>query len=296
MADNMTIGPALVIGGNKVEMTPKGKIQVTNSQGKVKTLSQDEFKKQLIQNKDKIESEQDFEFKKDNKNAKAAAGVAGLLAAAYVGLSVAVGKGKLTKAVAEAGKELGFMSKVKNVFVAIGESGVDLWKVITGKAAKLKDKITKKSNDKNQPNTIFSGEKTTNAVSDDLNARLTSKETTKIKNSTIAKMADEDAKAFEERVKNLDFYHKQTQKEYNNALGLKKGQKDNIEIVPRKYLKADGTVMTEKERKAFDAAQKVSEKAAESASKAETPKVEIKVDPKMKAKWEAFHPELKEKK
>ncbi len=145
MADNMTIGPALVIGGNKVEMTPKGKIQVTNSQGKVKTLSQDEFKKQLIQNKDKIESEQDFEFKKDNKNAKAAAGVAGLLAAAYVGLSVAVGKGKLTKSVAEAGKELGFMSKVKNVFVAIGESGVKLWESLTGAASKLKDKVTGKS-------------------------------------------------------------------------------------------------------------------------------------------------------
>lgn len=48
MADNMTIGPALAIGGNKVEMTQQGKIQVTNPQGKIKTLSQDEFKKQLV--------------------------------------------------------------------------------------------------------------------------------------------------------------------------------------------------------------------------------------------------------
>lgn len=145
MADNMTIGSALAIGGNKVEMTQKGKIQVTNSQGKVSTLSQDEFKKQLIKNADNIEAGKDFEFKKDNNNAKAAVGVAGLLTAAYVGLSVAVGKGKLTKAVAEQGKKLGFMDNLKNVFVAIGESGVKLWDTIAGKASKLKDKITGKS-------------------------------------------------------------------------------------------------------------------------------------------------------
>lgn len=145
MADNMTIGPALAIGGNKVEMTQQGKIQVTNPQGKIKTLSQDEFKKQLVKNADKIEAGQDFEFKKDNKNVKAAAGIGGLLTAAYVGLSLAVGKGKLTKAVAEQGKKLGFMSQVKNVFVAIGESGVKLWNSITGKAGKLKDKLTGKT-------------------------------------------------------------------------------------------------------------------------------------------------------
>lgn len=145
MADNMTIGPALAIGGNKVEMTQQGKIQVTNPQGKIKTLSQDEFKKQLVKNADKIEAGQDFEFKKDNKNVKAAVGVGGLLTAAYVGLSLAVGKGKLTKAVAEQGKKLGFMSQVKNVFVAIGESGVKLWNSITGKAVKLKDKLTGKT-------------------------------------------------------------------------------------------------------------------------------------------------------
>ncbi len=145
MTNNMTIGPALAIGGNKVEMTQQGKIQVTNSQGKVKTLSQDEFKKQLIKNADNIEAGKDFEFKKDNKNAKIAAGIGTALAAAYVGLSVAVGKGKLTKAVAEQGKKLGFADQIKNVFFAIGDSGVKLWKSITGKASKLKDKITGKS-------------------------------------------------------------------------------------------------------------------------------------------------------
>lgn len=67
MANNMTIGPALTICGNTAEMTPKGKVQITNSQGKVKTLSQDQFKKQLIKNADKIQRGEDFEFKKDNK-------------------------------------------------------------------------------------------------------------------------------------------------------------------------------------------------------------------------------------
>lgn len=70
MADNMTIGPALSIGGNTVQVTQKGKIQVTNARGKVKTLSQDQFKKQLIKNADNIEAGRDFEFKKDHKVAK----------------------------------------------------------------------------------------------------------------------------------------------------------------------------------------------------------------------------------
>ncbi len=144
MADSMTIGPVLAIGGNKVEMTQQGKIRVTNPEGKIKTLSQDEFKKQLINNADKINAGDDFEFKKDNKNLKIAGAVAGTLAAAYIGLSLAVGKGKLTKSVAEAGKELGFMSKVKNVFVSIGQSGVDLWKNTLVFCSKIKDEITGK--------------------------------------------------------------------------------------------------------------------------------------------------------
>ena len=59
--------------------------------------------------------------------------IVGLLAATYVGLSIAVGKKALTRAVAEEGKELGFMGKVKNFFVAIGESGENLWNKIRGK-------------------------------------------------------------------------------------------------------------------------------------------------------------------
>ncbi len=69
MADNMTIGPAISIGGNTVQMTQKGKVQVTNAHGKVKTLSQDQFKKQLVKNANNIETGKDFEFKKDNKTA-----------------------------------------------------------------------------------------------------------------------------------------------------------------------------------------------------------------------------------
>ena len=191
MTNNMTIGPALAIGGNKVEMTQQGKIQVTNSQGKVKTLSQDEFKKQLIKNANNIEAGKDFEFKKDNKNAKVAAGIGTALAAAYVGLSVAVGKGKLTKAVAEQGKKLGFVDQAKNLFFAIGDSGVKLWKNITGKANKLADKIKgkKNSNVQNQNRTIFNGERTENANLDNLDARLTSKETLKLKRDTSVNMA-----------------------------------------------------------------------------------------------------------
>ena len=34
MANNMTIGPALIVGGNKVELTTTGKVQVTNQEGK----------------------------------------------------------------------------------------------------------------------------------------------------------------------------------------------------------------------------------------------------------------------
>lgn len=191
MTNNMTIGPALAIGGNKVEMTQQGKIQVTNSQGKVKTLSQDEFKKQLIKNANNIEAGKDFEFKKDNKKAKVATGIGTALAAAYVGLSVAVGKGKLTKAIAEQGKKLGFVDQAKNVFFAIGDSGVKLWKSITGKANKLADKIKgkKNSNVQNQNRTIFNGERTENANLDNLDARLTSKETLKLKRDTSVNMA-----------------------------------------------------------------------------------------------------------
>lgn len=79
--DNMTIGPSMVIGGNTVQMTKKGKVQVTNPDGKIKTLSQDEFKKNLIKNADKINNGEEFEFKKDySKGLRIAAAAVGTAA------------------------------------------------------------------------------------------------------------------------------------------------------------------------------------------------------------------------
>lgn len=77
---SMTIGPAMEVGGNVVEMRTDGKVQVTNPKGKVKTLTQDEFKKQTIKNADKIASGEDFEYKKDHKGLKIAGAAAGTVA------------------------------------------------------------------------------------------------------------------------------------------------------------------------------------------------------------------------
>ncbi len=73
--------------------------------------------------------------KKKSKAPAIIGSIVGLLALTYIGLGIAVGKGKLTKAVAEEGKELGFMGKVKNFFVSIGENAENLWNRIRGKKA-----------------------------------------------------------------------------------------------------------------------------------------------------------------
>lgn len=70
MTSNMAIGPAVMIGGNQVQVTEKGKVQITNPKGKVVTLSQDQFKKQSLKNMDKLQNGEDVEFKKSNKIAK----------------------------------------------------------------------------------------------------------------------------------------------------------------------------------------------------------------------------------
>lgn len=304
MTNNMTIGPALAIGGNKVEMTQQGKIQVTNSQGKIQTLSQDEFKKQLIKNAENIEAGKEFEFKKDNKNAKIAAGIGAGLAAAYVGLSVAVGKGKLTKAVAEQGKKLGFADQVKNVFFAIGDSGVKLWNSITGKASKLKDKITGKEKADPKPRTIFNGEKTaipTNKENLKKEAIETSEETLKLKNETIAEQAKNEAQAFKQRAAEVKANHKNIQNEYNKNFGLKKDQKDEVEVLQRKYMKADGSMMNKAEQEAADKMAKSMEDASkqEFVSLKDVQTLEnhgVNVDPKCKEAWEKAHPKITETK
>ncbi len=58
------------------------------------------------------------------------ASVAALLLAAYVGLSVAVGKGSIVE---KTGADLKFGDKVKNFFYKVGKSGDDLWNKIRGK-------------------------------------------------------------------------------------------------------------------------------------------------------------------
>ncbi len=82
---------------------------------------------------DSFEKEGASAEKKKSKAPAIIGTIVGLLAATYVGLSIAVGKKALTRAVAEEGKELGFMGKVKNFFVSIGESGEKLWNKIRGK-------------------------------------------------------------------------------------------------------------------------------------------------------------------
>ncbi len=61
--------------------------------------------------------------------------IVGLAAAAYIALGIAVGKGKLAKAIPDEAGNIGFMGKVKNFFVSIGESADNLWSKIRGKKA-----------------------------------------------------------------------------------------------------------------------------------------------------------------
>lgn len=80
MVSNMAVGPVMV-GGNEVSVTPKGKVRVVNGNGKVLTLSQDQFQKQTLKNLDRLENGENIEYKKDNKALKiigATVAVAGL--------------------------------------------------------------------------------------------------------------------------------------------------------------------------------------------------------------------------
>ena len=130
MANNMTIGPALVVGGNKVEMTTTGKVQVTNQEGKIKTLSQDQFKKQLIKNADKISNGENVEFKKDNK--------IGLIAGGAVATAAVVTAVIYRKDIAKYMKDFSFKK--------LGQDIKGLWGKLKGNLKKLnpfkKDKPT----------------------------------------------------------------------------------------------------------------------------------------------------------
>lgn len=130
MANNMTIGPALIVGGNKVEMTTTGKVQVTNQEGKIKTLSQDQFKKQLIKNADKISNGENVEFKKDNKT--------GLIVGGAVATAAVVTAVIFRKDIAKYMKDFSFTK--------LGQDVKGLWNKLKGNLKKLnpfkKDKPT----------------------------------------------------------------------------------------------------------------------------------------------------------
>ena len=53
-----------IIGGNLVQMDNKNRYHVTDKNGKRKVLSQDQFKRNLENNYDKIQAGQEFTFKK----------------------------------------------------------------------------------------------------------------------------------------------------------------------------------------------------------------------------------------
>lgn len=168
MANNMTIGPAVIVGGNEVQATAKGKLQVTSPKGKVVTLSQDQFQKQTLKNIDKIKNGEEFEFKKDNKALKIAGAAAGV---------AAVTTGVIYR------KEI--MKYVKNF------SFKKLWNDFKGLF-----KSSKKTSDKQFSN-VFSGEK---AVAYNAAEAKTARETLALKEQAIAAKANYDAAEFDKMV------------------------------------------------------------------------------------------------
>lgn len=110
----------------KGDVTPAGSQDLINAPSKFSAAqAPDSFEK----------SDAASDKKKRNTALKIAGAVVGLAALAYAGLGLAVGKGWLTKSVAEAGKEVGFMGKVKNFFVGIGDNAVSMWNKVFGKSA-----------------------------------------------------------------------------------------------------------------------------------------------------------------
>ena len=196
MANNMTIGPALSIGGNTVEMTTNGKVQVTNTRGKVKTLSQDQFKKQLIKNADKIEAGQDFEFKKDHKTAKV------------------IGVGLATAAVVTGAiyrKEIG--QYIKNFS----------WKKFGQDIKDLFSKVTPNKKDKKDTKirTVFDGEFVTPKNATDLKV---AGETLEMKNAATKEIAESIISNVEKIKSNANekgIIHKQRQAMYEKLFGEK---------------------------------------------------------------------------
>lgn len=93
---SMAIGPVLPLAGNEVQVTTNGKLRITNSEGKVKTLSQNQFKKQFIKNFDKIAAGDEVEFKDNKKSLIAAAATGAAVIGTLAALGIAHKKGALT--------------------------------------------------------------------------------------------------------------------------------------------------------------------------------------------------------
>ncbi len=194
MANNMTIGPAVMVGGNEVQMTTKGKVQVTNPKGKVVTLSQDQFQKQTFKNVDKIQNGEDFEYKKDNKALK--------IAGAAVGTAAVVTGIIYRKEIGRYMKNFSF-KKAWNDFKG-------LFKSI--KQEKTTGKLTN--------NTIFDGEK---VIAYNASEAKTARETLALKEKTIADMTHYDAAQFDKMVsRTKGAIHDSKQKMYERLFAEKK--------------------------------------------------------------------------
>ena len=92
-----------------------------------------------------------FEKAGEKKKSKAPAiigGLVGAVAIAAVALGFLTGRGKLTKVVAEEGKDLTFLNKAQNFICDMGEKVADLWpKLFKGaeKAAETGEKAAEKA-------------------------------------------------------------------------------------------------------------------------------------------------------
>ena len=193
-----TVGPSLLVGGNTVQMTTRGKVQVTNPQGKVQTLSQDEFKKQVIKNADKIQNGEDFEFK-SNKGKKALK-----IGAAIAGTAAVVAGVIYRKDIAKYIKNFtwkGFKQDLKN-----------LGKKILNFGKKVKDKVVGFFSKKKSERTIFDGEK---AVQLGREGARTARETLALKNQAIVERTARYVDDFEKSLANTkNIVHTNKQKMY----------------------------------------------------------------------------------
>jgi hypothetical protein len=193
MTSSMTIGPSVKIGGNDVQVTTKGKIQVTNPKGKVVTLTQDQFRKQTFKNIDKIQNGEDFEYKKNHKGLK--------IAGATIG-TIAVVTGAIYH------KEIGKYMKDFS-FSKLWNDIKDLFKPV--KKDNPVEKLT---------NTIFSGEK---AITYDASDAKVARETLALKEKTIADMTHYNVNEFDKMIaRTKGAKHNKKQEMYEKLFANKK--------------------------------------------------------------------------